>query len=215
MSFNQLSISTRNTFLWLRNGKISGSMAPITTWLPTINNNNHWSPNRQLLNQKTSVVQYYQKRTVMKLWRERTLREMYWRSKRFDVEPKKIRARSEWQDWNYSSEIYAFAQRLGEGKLSEEALTRAFTHQSYVKKQQLNQEQLGIAGVDINLNDNSELIDSGREIIIKHVQCYLRYHLQKAPEECIQAITEYLLSDPILADISKWIGCTGLYLKIL
>lgn len=166
-------------------------------------NNNH-----QLLTRKTLEAQ--QTRTLVKLWKERTLRAMYWRGRRFDRVPeRKAVPRSEYQDWKYSAEVAAFAARLGEPQLTEADLTRAFTHRSFVSAQQAKQTALGIADVQLQLEDNSELIAEGRELMANYVRPYLRYHLRSAPEECIESVTQYLLSEGVLAEVAKWIGCIG------
>ena len=46
-------------------------------------------------------------------------------------------------------------------------------------------------------------------MVEQYIQRYLRYFLRAAPEECIQSVVSYLLSEPILSDISKWIGTIG------
>ncbi|OTF82412.1 hypothetical protein BLA29_001138 [Euroglyphus maynei] len=158
-----------------------------------------------------SLNQLSQKRG-MKLWNEKLLRKMYLRKRSFDAEPERLRARSEWQDWDYASEIYAFAQRLHESQLNDQILIRAFTHRSYVNEQHNKQKNLGVQDVHEQLEDNAELIDSGCLFMKKFLSQYLRYHLQQAPEECIQSLVQYLMSTSVMSDISKWIGCVDLIL---
>lgn len=157
----------------------------------------------------SSLVVGHQPSRGMRLSKEKTLRKMYWRGRSFDKIKEQVRPRNEWQDWNYKSELYAFGARLGEPELTEDALTQAFTHRSYVSTQKAKQEELGVEDVQINLQDNAELIEEGRRLIESYSKAYLRYHLRAAPEECIESISQYLLSEPVLGDISKWIGCIG------
>lgn len=142
-------------------------------------------------------------------WKEKTLRQLERRKKRFDVEPEPLRARSAWQDWNYDSELFAFANRLGEGDLRLADLKLAFTDRSFVNAQLARHQELHIDGAHLHLQDNSQLIHSGLELMRQFIPSYLRYFLRHAPEECIEAVTSHLLSDPIQADIAKWIGCIG------
>lgn len=142
---------------------------------------------------------------------ERILRKMYWRKKSFDAIPEKLRPRSDWQDWDYSSEIFAFARRLNECELDEKILTQMFTHRSYVNVQNAKREALGVQEAQFKQADNVEMINDGLLLMEEFLPKYLRYHLKMAPEECIQSIVKYLLSKPILSDISKWIGCIGLF----
>lgn len=178
------------------------TMLPLIFEFPSIINRKH------PLQMNDSLNQLSQKRG-MKLWNEKLLRKMYLRKRSFDAEPERLRARSEWQDWDYASEIYAFAQRLHESQLNDQILIRAFTHRSYVNEQHNKQKNLGVQDVHEQLEDNAELIDSGCLFMKKFLSQYLRYHLQQAPEECIQSLVQYLMSTSVMSDISKWIGCVG------
>lgn len=149
----------------------------------------------------------------MKLWKEKTLREMYWRGRRFDKVPEQpFVPRSDFQEWSYSAEVAAFAARLGEPQLTETALTRAFTHRSFVSAEQAKQSKLGIADVQLAVEDNADLVAEGRRLVADYLRPYLRYHLRSAPEECIESVTQYLLSEAVLAEVAKWIGCIDLIL---
>ncbi len=162
--------------------------------------------------QKTSFnnIHHQQVRTLMKLWKEKTLREMYWRGRRFDKVPEQpFVPRSDFQEWSYSAEVAAFAARLGEPQLTEAALTRAFTHRSFVSAEQAKQSKLGIADVQLAVEDNADLVAEGRRLVADYLRPYLRYHLRSAPEECIESVTQYLLSEAVLAEVAKWIGCIG------
>ncbi|KAF7488515.1 39S ribosomal protein L44 [Sarcoptes scabiei] len=148
----------------------------------------------------------------LKLWKEKTLKAMYWRKKSFDLIEEKLRARSEWRDWNYSAELFAFANRIQEPELDEETLTQAFTHQSFVLACENDRKNDGSENVQLNLIDNEEMINDGIDLALKFIPKYLRYHLQQAPEECIESLTEYLTSTSVLCETSKWIGCIDMVL---
>ncbi|KAH9388368.1 39S ribosomal protein L44, mitochondrial [Tyrophagus putrescentiae] len=123
--------------------------------------------------QKTSFnnIHHQQVRTLMKLWKEKTLREMYWRGRRFDKVPEQpFVPRSDFQEWSYSAEVAAFAARLGEPQLTEAALTRAFTHRSFVSAEQAKQSKLGIADVQLAVEDNADLVAEGRRLVADYLR---------------------------------------------
>ena len=145
----------------------------------------------------------------MRRWNEKILRLMYWRKRQFDAVPAPIEKRSSFLDWNYESELYAFANRLKESELSLTSLQRLFTHRSYISEEEAKRSELQLQNVPFEIVDNSELIVNGRQFMEQFIPNYLRYFLHDAPEECIKSVTGYLLSEPVLADIAKWIGCIG------
>lgn len=175
------------------------------------------STNQTFLLPKTRILKNeidYTNRIIkrnLNIHKERILREMYWRKRSFDAIPEKLRPRSDWQEWDYSAEIFAFARRLNECELDEKILTQMFTHRSYLNVQNAKRETLGIQEAQINQLDNVEMINAGLSLMEDFLPKYLRYHLKMAPEECIESIVKYLLSKPVLSDISKWIGCIGLF----
>lgn len=158
--------------------------------------------------------QQHQQTRGLRRWREKQLKEFYQRSRRFDVIKEPLRPRSAWQTWNYPGELYAFAQRLNEGGLTEESLTKMFTHRSYVEQMVRKQQELGIDEVVTGLEHNEQLIGEGLTVARPFIESYLRYFLRQAPEECIQAVADHLLSEEILCETAKWIGCIGRYLIV-
>lgn len=155
----------------------------------------------------TSIV--CQQSRSMRLYRERTMRAMYWRSRQFDAIKYPERHRSEFQDWNYKSEIFAFSRRLQEN-LSEDTLRRVFAHESYLESLRDRQRELSLP--EINLESNAKLISRGEQLLDHCIPPYLRHTFNKMPEEGIVAITNYLKSEPVMADIAKSIGCTDIIL---
>lgn len=144
----------------------------------------------------------------MRMFREKTLRVMYWRGRSFDA-VKFDRRRSEWQDWNYKTEIFAFSRRLQEN-LSEDTLRCLLTHPSFIKELEKREESLHLP--NSNLESNENLVARGEKLLIDCIKPYLRYHFTRIPEDGIIAITEYLTSPPVMADMAKWFGCKEIVL---
>jgi dsRNA-specific ribonuclease len=63
---------------------------------------------------------------------------------------------------SYNAEVFAFGQRLGE-EFNEDVLRKAFTHQSYIQKEQEKRAALGMAEdvIPLNLEDNEQLAKEG------------------------------------------------------
>ena len=112
------------------------------------------------------------------------LREMKRRDKSFEIVPHKLRHRKEWLDWNYDCEIYAFNNRLKE-KFDEQTLKRAFIMKSYSDQKILQQEKELEALKEIELENNEEFVDSGRELCDRFISLYLRCFLRQIPEQGI------------------------------
>ncbi|GFR57735.1 39S ribosomal protein L44, mitochondrial-like [Elysia marginata] len=142
----------------------------------------------------------------------RYLKEMY--QKRLDVGPEKPRHRSEWTNWNYDAEIYAFGQRLGE-EFDESTLRQAFINRSYVEGERKKRADLGIDtdAVPLQLEDNSELAEEGFALMSSYLKVYLRNIYPYMFEEGISAVHNYLTTDEMLAHIAKHIGCEDLILS--
>ncbi|XP_054155229.1 39S ribosomal protein L44, mitochondrial-like, partial [Oppia nitens] len=157
-------------------------------------------PNNQLVANRT-----------FKLWYEKTLKLMYNRSRLLNAVKSPLFHRNTKQEWNIKAELFAFNQRLHEN-ISEESLKIAFTHQSYVDKEVKQRQQLGISDVSINVKDNNHFIQIGQNICNSYIKPYLRHFLPRLPEEGIQAIYDYLMSEEVLSDVAKWIGCIDLVL---
>lgn len=146
------------------------------------------------------------------LYRMRFLKEMY--QKRLDVGPEKPRRRSEWINWNYDSEIYAFGQRLGED-FNESTLRQAFISRSYVEGERRKRAELGIDmdAVPLQLEDNAELAEEGFALMSSYLKVYLRNFYPYMFEEGISAVHDYLTTDEMLAYIARHIGCEDLILS--
>jgi dsRNA-specific ribonuclease len=123
-------------------------------------------------------------RTITK-HRVRVLREMKSREGSFDVAPHKLRARSEWADWNYSAEIFAFNKRLSEN-FEESSLQIAFTHSSYVNVEKKRRNQLQLSNEEFHIEHNQQFVERGQTHLNHFLPQYLRCYLPQLPEEGIQ-----------------------------
>ena len=92
--------------------------------------------------------------------------------------------RNKWVEWNRNAELYAFNARLSE-KFNSDLLEQAFTHRSYILKEEEEQKNLGIENPQLDITDNREMIDEGKEIASLMIENYLYQVLPLAPRECI------------------------------
>ncbi|KAL7293873.1 hypothetical protein TKK_0012926 [Trichogramma kaykai] len=118
--------------------------------------------------------------------------------------------RNKWIDWNRDAELYAFNQRLSE-KFKTDLLEQAFTHRSYIIQEEDERKKVGLES-QLQLVDNQELIDEGKQIASLVVENYLNEVLPLAPRECILALKNYLLAEGNLAKTSSGIGTKDLIL---
>ncbi|CAH1801500.1 unnamed protein product, partial [Owenia fusiformis] len=146
-----------------------------------------------------------------KRWAVPYYNELY--SRRLKVGPEKERHRSEWSNWNYDAEIYAFGKRLKE-EFNEHTLKIAFTHRSYIESEESRRSQLGIddSDVPLNLQDNEELAREGEKLASEHVYAFIRFSHPFLPEEAISAVHDYLMSEEMLATIGLNLGIKDLIL---
>jgi len=119
--------------------------------------------------------------------------------------------RSNFIEWNYRAELYAFGKRLGEN-FEESLLTQAFVDKSFVHEERKRQEELGLNPETVTLPrmDNTELVKRGEELLNKVLASFLQKEFPKLPNEGIKAVVERLTSDPILANISSLVGSKDL-----
>ncbi|XP_014774257.2 39S ribosomal protein L44, mitochondrial [Octopus bimaculoides] len=137
--------------------------------------------------------------------------ELYRR--RLKVGPEKERHRSEWINWNYDAEIYAFGKRLGE-EFSEDTLRIIFTDKSYIEKDKARRQELGVDEdvVSLELVDNGEMAAEGNLIASRYIKAFLRFSYPAMFEEGICAIHDFLMSEDILASTGLHIGMKDLTL---
>ncbi|XP_066905116.1 large ribosomal subunit protein mL44 isoform X2 [Halyomorpha halys] len=142
-------------------------------------------------------------------WVAPTLKVLYKRKREMGPEP--ISRRSDFIEWNYKAEIYAFGKRLGED-FREELLREAFTEKSFIN---LEAEKLKKVGVDpqLDMKDNSNFSVEGEKFISQCVLQYLVTVLPSLPSEHIKSIHNFLVSDEKLSTVSKNIGIDDLVLS--
>lgn len=101
--------------------------------------------------------------------------------------PEQKPKRNTFLDWNRSAEIYAFNKRLSED-FNFEKLEQAFTHRSYVIREEQLQREMGIKDPKLDIQDNTDLIMKGEKLTSEIVQNYLTKALPHAPENVIMYV---------------------------
>lgn len=77
----------------------------------------------------------------------------------------------------------------------------------------MKQKAVGIENPEIQLTDNSQLVQKGKKIMEEYITAYLTYSLPKFPQEGVKAIYEYLTSSKFLGKVSSGIGTKDLILS--
>lgn len=127
-------------------------------------------------------------------------------------EPIQYKMRSNFIEWNYNAELFAFSKRLNE-EFDMKLLQQAFIDRSYIIKEEIRQRELGIENPQIDLKDNHELIEKGDQIISDYVNEYLKFSLPNVPSIGLNSIHKYLKSEDILSHIALNIGVKDLILS--
>ncbi|XP_029663747.1 39S ribosomal protein L44, mitochondrial [Formica exsecta] len=125
--------------------------------------------------------------------------------------PEQKPKRNTFLDWNRSAEIYAFNKRLSED-FNFEKLEQAFTHRSYVIREEQRQREMEIEDPKLDIQDNTDLIMKGEKLTSEIVQNYLTKALPRAPENVIISLHDYLLSEENLAKAAFHIGTKDIIL---
>lgn len=86
---------------------------------------------------------------------------------------------------NYNAELFAFGKRLQE-EFDADSLREALTHASYIHKETLRQQELGVSDPGLAMKDNSQLAARGERLIADYCTSYLRAALPLLPEEGIR-----------------------------
>ena len=122
-------------------------------------------------------------------WVRPTLMEIRARKKKLEIKngPQKESPRSDFIEWNYDAEIYAFGIRLKE-KFNYALLQQAFVDRSYIVQEEMRQRSVGVENPSLNLSDNSALAKKGEELITEFVISFLNLSLPKFPRDGIKAI---------------------------
>ncbi|KAK7075213.1 39S ribosomal protein L44, mitochondrial [Halocaridina rubra] len=120
-------------------------------------------------------------------------------------------ARSDFIEWNYDSEIYAFGKRLHE-EFDESLLRQALIDPSYITRETLRQQELGVEVPALQMSGNSELSTEGKDIIFDYATKFVRATHRVLPEEGVSALVDYLTSEELLSEIGHGIGLKDLIL---
>lgn len=120
--------------------------------------------------------------------------------------------RSDFLEWNYDAEIFAFGVRLNE-KFTTPLLQQAFVDRSYIVQEEMKQRAVGIENPVLHLTDNSRLIKKGEELMAEFIITYLNLSLPKLPRDGIKAIYKHLISEETLAHVSSNLGTKDLILS--
>lgn len=100
---------------------------------------------------------------------------------------KPIPKRNTFLEWNRSAEIFAFNKRLSED-FNMEKLEQAFTHRSYIIKEEQKQKEIGIENPNLDIKDNTTFIRNGEKLVSEIVQNYLTAALPLASEDVIKYV---------------------------
>jgi len=144
---------------------------------------------------------------LFELNRRSDIVELDHKLKNKDIVPR----RSSFTDWNYAAEMKALQARLGE-TFDHNLLNQAMIMDSHLEIERRKQEELGV-DVSEEMKDNSELADRGREVIHSSITRWLRVAFPVVPEEMITELRDYLLSEPIMADVAFHIGLREIVLS--
>lgn len=142
-------------------------------------------------------------------WVMPTLREI--RKRRNKIGPLKPVPRSDFIEWNYDAELYAFGVRLKE-KFTPSLLQQAFVDRSYIVQEEMKQRAVGIETPVLQLTDNSNLVQKGDELLTEFIITYLNVSLPKFPREGVKAVYNHLVSEEVLAKVSSHLGTKELIL---
>lgn len=120
--------------------------------------------------------------------------------------------RSEFLEWNYEKEIFAFGMRLKE-RFNHQILLQAFVDRSYIVQEEMKQKAVGVENPVLNIEDNSSLAKKGEELMTEFIISYLNISLPKFPRDGIKAIYKHLTSNEVLANISMNLGTKDIILS--
>lgn len=135
------------------------------------------------------------------------LRELKKRKEEYEFgkQPTPPAPRSSYLEWNYDAELYSFAKRLGE-HIDPDILAQSLTQRSFIIMEEERQKAVGIEQPIINVTENTPLVEQGRQFLSSYVKQYLRIALPFFPEEGIESVHNYLLSEDVIANIAFHIG---------
>lgn len=145
-------------------------------------------------------------------WRAPLFRELYKRHQQLEAKgevPPNIR--SEYIEWNYDSELFAFGKRLKE-EFDETTLRQALTDISYIESETRKQVALGVETPALQVSSNCDLANAGKALIEDYSLKYVRATHPLLPEEGVRTIVDYLTSEKAISEIGLGIGLRDIIL---
>ncbi|CAF3377192.1 unnamed protein product [Rotaria sp. Silwood1] len=139
-------------------------------------------------------------------WRYLYKSDLY--KRRIEAGPEPERFRSSLINWNYDAELYACTHRFGE-KMNIESLRNAMTDASFLNQIIKQRTEAGLAATDqttLSFTHNEELAKRGKQIAENFLRRALQYWYPKFPQEGIDAVTKFLISESTIAYISSKLG---------
>lgn len=144
-----------------------------------------------------------------KRWKRPYLQELY--KRRNEVGPEKPRHRSAFYNWDYDTELYAFAKRLGED-VNLNHLRIAFTHRCYIETLRQERENLEMESNDIDDTSNEKYCIKGQNFLKEFLNRKLQEFLPDVPSGGINSISENLSSVETLSRVARNLGFRNLQL---
>uniref|UniRef100_A0A914YZ07 Large ribosomal subunit protein mL44 n=1 Tax=Panagrolaimus superbus TaxID=310955 RepID=A0A914YZ07_9BILA len=147
-------------------------------------------------------------RGLRKRWQQNYLKDLYHRRIIAGAEP--ITHRAFLPNWNYGSELFAFRHRLhGEDKENEHFI-KALTNPSFFTRKDVADDasyaQPSLEKEIESREDNIQLAKEGDELLYNIVTGYFSLQFPNAPAEFIEAVTNSLINDDVLADAATSLG---------
>lgn len=135
------------------------------------------------------------------------MREQKKRNEKLGTDPE---IRSNFLEWNYNSEIFAFGKRLNEN-FDSDLLKKAFKTRSFVILEEQKHKEIGVEGIP--LEDNLSLVKRGEHLIETYINEFVKKSLPSLPDDGINSVRLYLTSTDMLSHISSNLGTKDLILS--
>ncbi|XP_072044174.1 large ribosomal subunit protein mL44-like [Amphiura filiformis] len=125
--------------------------------------------------------------------------------------PESPKPRSHKENWNYQSELFAFGKRIGED-FNEATIRTAFTDISHIERMDTGGVKDKAEEVRLPAEDNQLLAQIGDVFMSDYIREYFRVVYPRLPEEGINGIHDYLMSEDVMLHIAKNLGLVDLIL---
>lgn len=135
------------------------------------------------------------------------MREQKKRKEKLGPEPE---IRSNFLEWNYNSEIFAFGKRLNEN-FDSDLLKKAFKTRSFIILEEQKHKEIGVEGIP--LEDNLSLVKRGEHLIETYINEFVKKSLPSLPDDGVNSVRLYLTSLDMLSHISTNLGTKDLILS--